>query len=119
MAVAYLYHNVAKTMTGDGIACDAGADGLPIKPYTAYAVDQDVVLDDDIYCGVQLDAADLGSAKLDIGVYVVDIIVLYQREYPSKVSHNASLTAVVDMVVADNVGAYVILVPAHVVGLED
>ena len=117
--MTYLYHNVAKTVTGDGIAGDTGTDGLPVKPDTADAVYQDVVLDDDIDCSVKLDAAYLGSAKLDIGIYIVDVIVLDYGEYSAQMANNAGLAAVVDMVVTDDVRTYVVFVPSHIVGLED
>ena len=106
-------------MAGECIACHASAYRLPVEPDSADAVDQDVVLYEDVDCCVELYAAHLGAAELHVGVDVVDVVVLDCGEYSAKVTNYAGLAAVVDMVVADLVGAYVVFVPAHVVGLED
>ena len=68
---------------------------------------------------MQFDASHLSTTELDVGIDIVDIVMLYSGEYSAEVPNHSCLAAVVDMVVAHFVRTDVLLVPAHVVGLED
>ena len=118
-AMAYLNHDVTKAVARDGVAGDAGSDSLPVKPDTTDTVYKYVVLDDHIYCSVELNTANLGAAELDVGIDVVNVIVLYCGKDSPEVSDYSGLAAVVNMVVAYNMRADVVFIPAHVIGLED
>ena len=118
-AVTDLYHQVAGGVVREGVAGYARADGLPVQPHAADAVVKDVVLDQDVDGGVKLYAAHLGAAELDIVIDIVDVVVLDGGEDSSEMSDDAGLAAVADLVAADDMRADVLLVPAHVIGLED
>src|SRR5699024_6795045 len=101
------------------VAAHRGALGLPVQPDALVAVVDDVVVDDHVDGGVQLDAGHLGAGEFAPDVDVVYVVVGNGGEGPAHAAHDAGLAAVVDLVAADDVPADLVPAPAVLQGGED
>ena len=79
----------------------------------------DVVPDDGVDGGMQLDPSDFGTFEFPLVPNVVDMVVFDDAENSPQVPDDAGLPAVVYDVVSDDVASYVVLVPAVVQCPED
>ena len=94
------------------IRCDSGALALPVEPDTARAVVEMIVSYYHIYGRVELDATYLRTGKITLVIYVMYMIILYEREYAAQVSYDPRLSAIMDLAVSDDMRTYGILAPA-------
>ena len=77
---------------------------LPVQPQSPGAVVDVVSTDDCVDGSMHFDAADFRPGQILLVVDVVNVAVLNDGEYASQMSHNAGLTAVVNIAAADNMG---------------
>ena len=70
-----------------------------------------VIADDDIDRRMQFDTARLGAGKIPLVVIVMDMVVLYDREYTAEVSNDTGLTIVVYVAVSNDVRSDRIFAP--------
>ena len=87
---------------------------LPVQPDAPEGVVDDVVPDDGVDGGMQLDPSDFGTFEFPLVPNVVDMVVFDDAENSPQVPDDAGLPAVVYDVVSDDVASYVVLVPAVV-----
>jgi hypothetical protein len=93
--------------------------GLPVEPRPQRAVVDEVVLDRHVDRGVELDPGDLPAEELAAGIDVVDVVAGNLGEDATQMADNRRLAAVVDVVVADDVGAHRLLRPVRLERQED
>ena len=101
------------------VLCDARPLCLPVKPQTSRAVMNMVPADLHINSRMHLDAADLRAGQILLIVDVVDLIVLDNREHAAQMADNAGLSAVVDIIAANDMGADSLLRPPLILCLHD
>ena len=85
---------------------------LPVKPYTPYTVMEMIMSYDNIDSGMELDASRLGSGNIPLVVYMVDMVIFYDREYTSEITYYSCLSTVMDIAVPYDMGAHDLLAPS-------
>ena len=73
----------------------------------------------DINGRMHLDAADFRAGQILLVVDVVNVVVLNDGEDPAQMTHDAGLSAVVNVAAADDMGADVLLRPSLPLCLDD
>ena len=92
---------------------------LPVKPETSRAVMEMVLSDNNIDGRMHLDSAYFRARKVLLVVYVVNMIVLDDREYTAEMSDDTGLSAIMNIVVSYYVGTVSVFVPALNLSLAD
>ena len=111
-SVSYLYKQI-KLVVKKGIAAYSGALCLPIKPNSSDAVVKAVVVNVCINGGVQLNCRNLPPHKVVAIADIINSVAVYVTKSAAQMTYNSILTAVIDNVVSDCVGAYALLTPTN------
>ena len=101
------------------ILAHAGALCLPVEPKSPGTMVEMIPADNHVNGRVHLNTANLSACKVLLVIYVVDMIVLNDREHTTQVSDDAGLSTVMDVAAAYDVRADVLLRPAFPLGLAD
>ena len=94
------------------VPADAGSLRFPVAPDAHCTVMDMVSPNNNIDSCVQFDTGDLCSSKLHHIVDVMDVIILNYAEDASHAADDAALLAMMYIVAADNVSAYIFLQPS-------
>ena len=92
---------------------------LPVKPHSSRTV---VDMVSPVYAvdrRMHLDTADLCSGQILLVVYMMDMIILYDREYSSQMSHYACLATVMYIAPSYYMRSYPFLCPPLILSLHD
>ena len=108
-----------QTVVMKNISCDPCSLRLPVQPDSSGAVVDVVPTDDHIDGCMHLDSTDLCTGQILLVVDVMNMIILNNGKNSSQMSNNTSLSAVMDVTSADNVGTDMLPVPALIGSLAD
>ena len=115
----HLDEQVLALVVVEEVSRDARALGHPVQPQSAAGAVDVVVADLDVDGGVELDARHLGAGEQLPDVDVVDGVAGDGAERGAQAADDARLLAMGDRVVADDVVADGLLVPAVLQGALD
>ena len=109
--VRYFHHQVTD-IAAEQITAHPCALCLPVQPYAQRTVMNIIMMYLRIDRRVELDSRDLIPVELMLRGNLIDLVAINITEYTTQMPHNTVLAAIMDHVVAHDMRANVIFVPA-------
>src|SRR5699024_1821371 len=92
---------------------------LPVQPQAPRTVVNVVVPVSNVDGGVHLDATNFGPSQVLADINIVDIVIFNQGADTTEVPNDSSLPTIMNVVMPDNMGAHMLLIPALVGSLAN
>jgi len=109
--VTYLYEQITMIVVHDVLAYPRTLR-LPVTPYSKRAVMDAVMMDMGIYCSMEFYSRNFITEKFMFQCNIIYMVVMDFTEDTSEMPYYTVLPAIVNGIVADNVGTYCLLAPA-------